>query len=118
MNWLKHAFAIEPEGPVQPTERQKMAIGQLCQTIVNRGLSTPALISLEMFRPLHFVGSQAAHFFLPFLAALGSEQSGRDLAEFLEQRGSVDYICQQIEALESARSNGSYRVSQADKDDH
>lgn len=102
LNWLKHAFAVESPGPAQPTDAQRDLIERLSRAIVGRGLATPALIFLETFRPLHFVGSQATHFFAPFLGALGSEDSARELADFLEQRGSIDFICRRIEELEQA----------------
>ena len=109
MQWLKHAFAIEPEGPAQPTESQRLSIDQVCRIIRDRELTAPALIFLEMFRPLHFVGSQAAHFFQPFVTGLGGGKRMQDLACFLEQRGSVEYICRRIEALDKEQdgSDGS-----------
>ena len=91
--WLKHAFAIEPDGPADPTPPQRESLERLCRAIVGRDLATPALIFLESFRPLHSVGSQAVHFFSPFLSALGGGDAVQNLAAFLEQRGSVDYIC-------------------------
>ena len=99
LDWLKHAFAIEREGPVEPTEAQKAVVDRLCRQVVERGLETPALVFLESVRPLNYVSSQALTFFSPILSAVADGPACQDLAEFLEKRGSVDYLCRRIEQL-------------------
>src|SRR5262245_54133974 len=99
LDWLKHAFAIEPDGPVEPNESQKAIVDRLCQQVVARGLTTPALVFLESVRPLNYVSSQTLHFFTPLLSAIADPKACQDLAEFLEHRGSVDYLCRRIEEL-------------------
>ena len=98
-DWLKHAFAVEPAGPVQPTDAQRAVIDRVCRAVVARGLATPALIFLESVRPLNYVSSQTLHFFQPVLSVVADQAACRDLADFLEHRGSVDYLCQRIEEL-------------------
>jgi len=105
LDWLKHAFAIEPAGSIEPTDAQRTVIDRLCRQVVARGLATPALIFLESVRPLNYVSSQTLHFFAPVLSAVADAQACRELAEFLEHRGSVDYLCRRIEEL----SNGKCR---------
>lgn len=99
IDWLKHAFAIEPEGPVEPTEAQRVVVERLCEQVVARGLATPALVFLESVRPLNFVTSQMLQFFAPILSAVGDREACQSLADFLEHRGSVDYLCRRIEEL-------------------
>ena len=53
---LKHAFAVEPPGPAQPTDRQREVVEKLCTGIVGRRLTVPTLAFLEMVRPLNYVG--------------------------------------------------------------
>jgi hypothetical protein len=101
MNSLRHAFAIDSPGPAEPTGRQKAAVDLVCSEIARRHLTTPALIFLETFRPLSFVGSQAMHFFQPIVSAVIRGDAYQHFAEFLEQRGSVDYICRELEKLEA-----------------
>ena len=105
MQWLKHAFAIEPPGVAVPTEEQSSVVDWLCSQVVKRHLTTPALMSLEMARPLNFVGAQALHFLTPIIGSLTDKQSHRHLAEFLERRGSIDYLCKRIEELERTASD-------------
>jgi hypothetical protein len=112
--WLKHAFAVEPPGPAKPTPPQAEVAEKLCVEVVRRHLSTPALTFLEMSRPLNFIGAQAMHFFAPLIDALTDAEGHRHFATFLEQRGSIDYLCQRIEELEADTSQ---RNSSTVKDD-
>lgn len=100
---LKHAFAVDPPGPVEPTEEQKPAVEWFCRQIVKRGLATPGLIGLEMSRPLNYVTAQTLHFFGPGVWAILRQQRYEQyvaFSRFLEQRGSVEYLCRRIEELE------------------
>ena len=98
MQWLKHAFAVDPPGPAEPTEAQRIAIDRVADEVVRRGLATPTLMALEMSRPLNFIGSQAMHFFTPFVSVFANTRGYRHFAEFLELRGAIPYICDAIEA--------------------
>ena len=86
---------------LNPMKRKKKALDKLCQGIIRRGLTTPAIIGVEMGRPLNFVGSQTMHFFTPLISAFVPTESWTSVAEFLEHRGSVDWIRNRIEELES-----------------
>ena len=98
-DWLKHAFAIESEAAFEPTEPERALVETLCAQVVARGLQTPAVLFLESVRPLNYLSSQALVFFSPLLSAIADPEACRKLAEFLERRGSVDYLCRRIEAL-------------------
>src|SRR5262249_40634162 len=99
-DWLKHAFAIEPEGSVEPTAAQKVVVDRLCRQVVERGLSTPALVFLESVRPLNYMTSQTLQFFAPLISTVADPNACRDVADFLEHRGSVDYLCRRIEEMQ------------------
>jgi len=101
VKWLKHAFAVEPDGPAEPTDAQQAVVHEVCRAIVRRRMTTPALMFLEMTRPLNYLAAQTMHFFAPVLTAVVDREGYRQFAEFLEHRGSVDYLCRQIEALEA-----------------
>jgi hypothetical protein len=96
-DWLKHAFAVEPEGELELTDAQRRAADRVCREVVARGLATPALMFLEMSRPLNYLGAQALHFFQPFLSVFTDAEGPREFAAFLEQRASIDYLCRGIE---------------------
>lgn len=101
MHWLKHAFAVEPTGPVEPTPEQEAAVDAVCRQIVKRHLTTPSLLFLEMSRPLNYLGAQALHFFGPLLSVLTHRKGHQHFAAFLEHRGAIDYLCRRIEELEA-----------------
>jgi hypothetical protein len=110
MGWLKlsatlrHAFAVEPPGAAAPTEPQREVIERVCQELVRRQLTTPALIFIQMSKPLNYVASQAMLFFSPIVAIVTDAQGYDHFATFLEQRGSVEYLCLRLEAIEAARA--------------
>lgn len=116
MEWLKHAFAVDPPGPAVPTEAQQAAVERVVHEIVRRHLATPSLMALEMGRPMNFLGSQALHFFSPFVSVLTDTDGYGAFAEFLEQRGAIDYICTQIEQRER-ESEATDAVKTHDKPD-
>ena len=100
MNWreqLRNAFAVDKPGVAEPTERQREICDRVCKVVVRRGMTLPALMALEMGRPLNFVASQAIHFFSPIISVVLDGPTVDEFATFLEQRGSVEYLCQRLE---------------------
>ncbi len=100
MKWWKKAFAVDPEGPSEPTDQQRELVDRLCQEVVRRRMTSPALMALEMFQPMNYLGSQAMHFFAPIATAIFDANDYNQFATFLERRGSVEYLCRKIEELE------------------
>jgi hypothetical protein len=101
VEWIKHAFAMQPPGPAQPTEAQRLLVDRLCWEIVRRRMSTPAHLTLEMGRPLNYLSAQLMHFFKPFLTVLADATAYDQISAFLEQRGSIDYISDRLWVLEA-----------------
>jgi hypothetical protein len=99
--WFKNAFYVEGDEAIEPNETQKKALDKLCRGIIRRGLTTPAIIGVEMGRPLNYIGSQTMHFFTPLISAFVPTESWNAVADFLEHRGSVDWIRNRIEELEN-----------------
>jgi hypothetical protein len=100
-NWLHHAFAVDPPGPAQPDDLQRPVVEALCVEVVRRRLTSPALIALEMSRPLNYLSAQALHFFQPFLSAVSDTAAYDHFTRFLQQRGSVEYLIERLEALDA-----------------
>ena len=98
----RHAFAVESADDFKPSDEERRVADRICRELVRRRLATPALMFLEMSRPLNFLGSQLLHFLSPVLSGLTQSHGHRRLAAFLEHRGSVDYLCRRIEELDSA----------------
>ena len=100
MSWreqLRNAFAVDKPGVAEPTDRQREICDKVCKVVVRRGMTLPALMALEMGRPLNFVASQAIHFFNPIISVVLDGPTVEEFASFLEQRGSVEYLCQRLE---------------------
>lgn len=119
VKWLKHAFAVDPPGPVTPTEDQKRVVERLASEVVRRGLTAPALLFLESSRPLNYIGSQLLVFCAPFAEIIFKPADYRALTTFLEHRGSVEYTCRRIEALDQqAGRKKAVAASVSMKDSH
>jgi hypothetical protein len=101
---FKHAFSVEPPGAAEPTDQQREILDRVCQEVVRRRMTTPALMFLEMSRPLNFLGSQAMHFFQPIVSAVADAKGYEQVAMFLERRGSIEYVCRRIEHFDEAKS--------------
>ncbi len=95
---LKHAFHVDPPGAAEPDERTADIVDRVCRSIVKRGMSTPALMALEMSRPLNFVAAQAMHIVQPAAELVLDTESFKQFALFLEQRGSIEYLCDRLQA--------------------
>ncbi|WP_373652108.1 MULTISPECIES: hypothetical protein [unclassified Schlesneria] len=100
LEWLKHAFAVNPTGPVQPTLSQQAAIDAVCREIIRRHMTLPAQMMLESSAPLNFVTGQLLRMVEPFLGLILDGASIRDFASFLEQRGSLEYISRRLQELQ------------------
>jgi hypothetical protein len=112
MRWLKHAFALDPAGPAEPTEAQRAVVERVCREVVRRHLDAWALVALESCRPLHYLGAQALYLVIPLASVLWDSRALAEFAAFLERRGSIDYLCTRIEALRQEPSSGT-RAAQA-----
>jgi hypothetical protein len=60
-------------------------------------MTTPALMALEMSRPLNFVAAQAMHIVRPAAELVLDTQALKLFADFLEQRGSMEYLCNRLQ---------------------
>jgi hypothetical protein len=101
VNWLKHAFAIDSPEQIQPNETQHAWIEKFCNELVRRRLTAPALFTLEMSRPMNYISAQFLHFLQPFVTVIADKNEYENLTLFLEKRGSIEYICGRLEALEA-----------------
>ena len=99
MNWFRQAFALDPPGPLAPTDEERAVVERLCRIVVRRRMNTPALAFLEMSRPLNRVAAQALYFFQPVASLALTGDDYNRFARFLEKSGSIDYLCRRIEDL-------------------
>ena len=86
---------------LQINDAQKEAVDKVSQFIVRFGLTIPAKITLESFRPLSFVGSQFMHVLSPSIGAFLSPHTWNEMAKLLEEREGIDYVISRIETLDA-----------------
>ena len=113
--WIRHAFAVEPPGPAEPTLDERRLVDRLCMEIVRRGLATPALLALECSHPLNFIGSQFLLFVAPLAEIIFPRKEYRTVIGFLERRGSVEFVCRRLERLSGRRRVVSTGSNTADR---
>jgi hypothetical protein len=80
-------------------ERRDELIEWVAKQVVKRGLSTPAIVFVEMSRPVSFLGSQAVHFFAPFINVAINSQLSSEIATVMEDRKNIDRLVDRIEEL-------------------
>ncbi len=100
MSWqeeFKKAFAVDKPGEAEPSKHFAEIVEKVAKAVARRHMTTPALMALEMGRPLNFVAAQAIHFFRPIISVVLDTRDIKEFATFLEQRGSVEYLCRRLE---------------------
>ena len=63
MNWIRHAFALDPPGPAEPTEAERPIVDRLCREVVRRRLTVPATRFFGDVAAAQFRGGQYAALF-------------------------------------------------------
>jgi hypothetical protein len=116
-DFLRNAFALDDGKPCEPTQSQRVVLEKLAAEVAKRRLTGPTIAFLEMSRPLNGLGAAVIQFITPVAATLANPEYLREFSEFLEKRGSVDYLCRMLEAAESARSGGCCEGAPGDGDD-
>ena len=84
------------------TQRRQQLIDQVAYRIAKMRLIAPAILFLEMNKPLAFIGAQTLLMAQPFLDIGLNRADVSDLASILEERTGVDEL---INRLEFYRSN-------------
>ena len=107
MEGLRHAFHVEKGGVAAPDEATAKVVWKICVEIERRDMVLPAMMLLEMSRPLNFIGAQTLHFFQPFGTVLIDPGAWERFATFLEKRGSVEYLIQRLEDVKREAVEGS-----------
>jgi len=79
-------------------------VEKIAKKVVDRRLSVPAVLFMEVLKPLSFFGAQTLNFFGPIIESLlKPENRYYDFTAFLEKRENVERILVRIEELENER---------------
>ncbi len=99
---VRHAFAIRPA--LDSLSDEDLALLQrVADSVVRRGMETPATVALESIGPLNFLGSQALHVLTPFLELAFNPVDLERIAVLLERRDTVTRLIALIDAATAAR---------------
>lgn len=82
--------------PWAPGERESV-LDQIADGVVKRGLSVPAILALEMHRPIAFTLSQGVVVATPFLGPLLGLNRMRNASRLLAEPGGVEALIRRIE---------------------
>lgn len=99
-------FDIDINTPLT-NEQQNEVIDSIAAKIVGRRLETPAVLFLDMHKPLSFIASQSMLAAMPFLAPIFGAQSIADLSKVLKDRDNIEVLITRIEEMSAAKSNNS-----------
>lgn len=78
-------------------------IEKVAAKIVERRLSVPAVLFLEVMKPLSFFGAQTLNFFGPIIESfMKKENRYYDFTAFLENRENIEAVLKRVEELENA----------------
>lgn len=91
-------------GPLTPVldispERRDEIIEWAAQQIHKRGLTTAAVFFIEMNRPITYVGSQAVHFFAPFVNTIFDNRLATEIGHLMSDRKNIDMLINRLEDL-------------------
>jgi hypothetical protein len=86
------------------TEEQRSSgdpLVRLAESIVSKGLGTPAILFFESTRPLGFVASQAVRVAEPLLGLFFRPASVDAVAAAMEDRDGIERLLKEIERLQA-----------------
>jgi hypothetical protein len=81
-------------------EERDAILERIAQGIVRRGMAAPAVLFLELNKPLSFVASQSLLVLTPFLAPFVGIENVYRYSRLLEKRENVERLIERIEQLE------------------
>ena len=80
------------------TQRRDQLISQVARRAAQLGIASPAILFLEMHKPLAFLGAQMLWATQPLLNLWWRDADVRDLALLLEERTGVDALIERLAA--------------------
>jgi len=80
-------------------EENEALIDKIAQEIVKRKMEVPAVLMLEMHKPLSYVASQASIVFAPFIVPFAGYDNAQNLTRLLSRRDNIENLIQRIEGL-------------------
>lgn len=96
---------------LSPEERDKL-VDELAHKVIEKRMETPAIMFLEMHKPVTFLASQAAIVASPFLVPLFGRDGVERYSKLFGSRDNVERVIQRIEELAEERDTEKKRVGE------
>ena len=103
MSLWSYTAAPFPPNPEPDGSSLGLAIDRFAEQVVARRMEVPAILAIEMHRPLAFLGSQALVLFTPLLAPAFGLARLEDLTRLLQDPKAIEALLLRIEELATAR---------------
>jgi len=87
-------------------ERRGQLIDRLVEQITRRGLTVPAVLLLDLFRPFSFIASQGLLLCQPLSTWMNAEQQIADYAGLLADRSNLDHLVARLEQGANREESG------------
>jgi hypothetical protein len=81
-------------------EQEKTLIQKAASEIRKRKMQAPAILMLEMHKPLHFLASQATIVFSPFIVPFVGFDNVNDYSRLLAKRDNIERLLEELEKPE------------------
>lgn len=92
-------------------EQKNEVIESLAKKVAGRRLATPAVLFLDMHKPLSFLASQSLMVAMPLLGPLFGAQGLADLSKLLAERDNVEALIARIEEMSAEMDKGNPSTS-------
>ncbi len=86
-------------------EEQEL-LERLARVVVKFHMTVPAILFLEMSKPLSFVGNQLLVFFKPMAGVVFNDLEYNKAIKLLEDRDNIERLIRRIEGLEEGNKDG------------
>lgn len=82
-------------------DEERAVLDKLARQVTRRGFTVPAILALESFKPLNYIGSQALIFFEPIIQTLFNFKDYDNFRCALEKRESIEILIRLIEKYDA-----------------
>lgn len=97
---------IDVTTPLTDSQRDEM-IDSIAHKITDRRMEAPAVLFLEMHKPLSFITSQTILVAMPFIAPLLGPERTANFSKLLQDKDNVERLILRIEELSIDRDSSS-----------
>lgn len=96
-------FGIDLHTPLT-SEQIDASVDSIAKKVIARRLETPAVLFLEMHKPLAHLAGQGAFVALPLVGPLVGPQKMADFGKLISERANIELLIERIEKLAAARN--------------